>query len=103
MATGVVLGGGGVVGVAWHEGALAALKDAGLDVLGDAGTIVGTSAGSIVGAQAATGITAGADVSPPPMEPDLELLGVVFTQWMAIDTMTEDAAKAVCQLAMGAK
>jgi NTE family protein len=50
----LVLGGGGVTGVAWELGVLQALAAAGLD-LGDADLVVGTSAGSLVGALLAGG------------------------------------------------
>lgn len=46
----LVLGGGGVAGIAWELGVLAGLADEGLDVT-DADLIVGTSAGSVVAAQ----------------------------------------------------
>jgi NTE family protein len=46
----LVLGGGGVTGIAWELGILSGLADAGLD-LADADVVVGTSAGSVVGAQ----------------------------------------------------
>jgi NTE family protein len=46
----LVLGGGGVTGVAWEIGVLAGLAAAGTD-LTDADLVVGTSAGSAVGAQ----------------------------------------------------
>ncbi len=45
----IVLGGGGVAGIAWELGVLSALEDAGVD-LGAADLVVGTSAGSVVGA-----------------------------------------------------
>jgi NTE family protein len=50
MTTGLVLGGGGITGIAWEIGMLAGLADAGLDLSG-ADRVVGTSAGSVVGAQ----------------------------------------------------
>ncbi|MEO8971400.1 MAG: patatin-like phospholipase family protein [Ktedonobacteraceae bacterium] len=50
----LVLGGGGVAGVAWELGILAGLHGAGVDVR-DADIIIGTSAGSVVGAQIASG------------------------------------------------
>ena len=46
----LVLGGGGVAGVAWITGVVAGLADEGID-LRDAQQILGTSAGSTVGAQ----------------------------------------------------
>ena len=53
---GLVLGGGGVAGVAWHTGLLLGLADGGLD-LTVARRIVGTSAGSTVAAQVGGGAT----------------------------------------------
>ncbi len=50
----LVLGGGGVAGVAWELGILIGLHDTGVDVRG-ADVIIGTSAGSVVGAQIASG------------------------------------------------
>ena len=44
----VVLGGGGVAGIAWEIGLLAELLDLGVD-LNEADLVVGTSAGSVVG------------------------------------------------------
>ena len=55
--TGLVLGGGGITGIAWEIGLLAGLAEAGVDLSG-ADLVVGTSAGSIVGAQ----LTAGAEL-----------------------------------------
>jgi NTE family protein len=59
MATGgrgLVLGGGGVTGIAWMTGLLAGLAEAGID-LTSADVVVGTSAGSVVGAQILSGPT----------------------------------------------
>ncbi|GHE85494.1 patatin [Streptomyces spiralis] len=56
MSEALVLGGGGVGGIAWITGLLAGLADAGQDVTG-AGLIVGTSAGSAVAAQLGSGLT----------------------------------------------
>ena len=55
--TALVLGGGGITGIAWEIGVLAGLADAGVDLTG-ADLVVGTSAGSVVGAQ----LTGGADL-----------------------------------------
>ena len=54
MTKAVVLGGGGVAGIAWETGVLLGLVEAGLD-LTDADLFVGTSAGSVVATQVATG------------------------------------------------
>lgn len=51
----LVLGGGGITGIAWELGMLAGLAERGVD-LAAADLIVGTSAGSVVGAQLATGV-----------------------------------------------
>jgi NTE family protein len=51
----LVLGGGGVTGVAWELGLLAGLVEHGVDLTG-ADLLVGTSAGSVVSAQIATGV-----------------------------------------------
>jgi NTE family protein len=50
----LVLGGGGITGIAWEIGVLAGLAEAGTDLSG-ADLVVGTSAGSVVGAQVASG------------------------------------------------
>lgn len=55
MTEALVLGGGGVGGIAWITGLLAGLADAGRDVTG-ADVIVGTSAGSAVAAQLGSGL-----------------------------------------------
>lgn len=53
--TALVLGGGGITGIAWEIGLLAGLAEAGTDLRG-ADLVVGTSAGSVVGAQVAGGV-----------------------------------------------
>ncbi|HYW25865.1 MAG TPA: patatin-like phospholipase family protein [Terriglobales bacterium] len=55
MTYALVLGAGGVTGIAWETGLLKGLRDAGLDLTG-ADLVVGTSAGSVVGAQVTTGV-----------------------------------------------
>ncbi|MBN1091796.1 patatin-like phospholipase family protein [Blastococcus sp. TML/M2B] len=52
--TALVLGGGGITGIAWEIGLLAGLAEAGVD-LTTADLVVGTSAGSVVGAQVTSG------------------------------------------------
>lgn len=54
MGSALVLGGGGVTGIAWTTGLLLGLAEGGVDVT-DADLVVGTSAGAAVGAQVATG------------------------------------------------
>ena len=52
--TALVLGGGGITGIAWEVGVIAGLAEAGVD-LTTADLVVGTSAGSVVGAQLRSG------------------------------------------------
>lgn len=54
---GLVLGGGGAIGTAYHAGVLRALEETGLDPQ-TAGLVVGTSAGAAVGARIRLGDTA---------------------------------------------
>jgi len=51
----LVLGGGGVVGIAWEIGVLTGLADEGVD-LSNADVIIGTSAGATVAAQLTSGV-----------------------------------------------
>lgn len=56
MTRALVLGGGGVAGIAWELGVLVGLRDAGID-LTTADRFVGTSAGSAVAAQVLSGVS----------------------------------------------
>jgi NTE family protein len=56
VKTGLVLGGGGLIGMGYHAGALKALDDFGIDPAA-ADLIVGTSAGSVMGSYLAAGWT----------------------------------------------
>ena len=66
--TALVLGGGGITGIAWELGILAGLAEQGLK-LTDADRVVGTSAGSVVGVQITSGLPLGdlyaAQLEPP--------------------------------------
>jgi NTE family protein len=53
--SGLILGGGGITGIAWELGLLAGLAQARVDLL-SADLVVGTSAGSVVGAQITSGM-----------------------------------------------
>ena len=55
MGKALVLGGGGIVGLAWEIGVLTGLRDAGVD-LRDADVILGTSTGAIAAAQIVSGV-----------------------------------------------
>jgi NTE family protein len=52
----LVLGGGGITGIAWEIGILAGLAARGVD-LSDADLVIGTSAGSVVGADLRSGVS----------------------------------------------
>jgi NTE family protein len=65
----LVLGGGGVAGVAWEAGMLAGLGDAGVD-LTTADLIIGTSAGSIVGSFVAHGVDVAEAIERLPADGD---------------------------------
>jgi|SRR5579859_218307 len=68
----LVLGGGGVTGIAWETGLIAGLAELGVDVT-RADVIIGTSAGSVVGADVASGqepeALYQAQLAPPAPEP----------------------------------
>ena len=68
----LVLGGGGVTGIAWEIGVIAGLADQGIDLTA-ADVIIGTSAGSVVGADITCGqepeVLYRAQLAPPDPEP----------------------------------
>jgi NTE family protein len=81
----LVLGGGGLAGIAWEVGVLVGLAEGGVD-LSLADRVVGTSAGSVVGTLLTTGVDlaavheehlagAASDSSDPPATLDMEALG----------------------------
>jgi NTE family protein len=106
----LVLGGGGVIGVAWETGLVAGLADGGID-LRDADVIVGTSAGSLIGTRLAAGQdlreppVGAATIEPPIPEggPDLASLGKIFALWTAADPMNEALCAEIGALAVAAR
>lgn len=82
--TALVLGAGGITGVAWEIGVLAGLADAGVDLTG-ADLMVGTSAGSLVAAQVACGGEPGVlferQLEPPSEEPPARLRRSAMARW----------------------
>src|ERR671911_3036621 len=54
MRHGLVLGGGGLVGMGYHAGALKALEDIGADAAAT-DLVIGTSAGAVIGSYLAAG------------------------------------------------
>ena len=90
---GLVLGGGGVAGIAWEFGLLAGLADAGIDVTG-ADLLVGTSAGSVVAAVIGTGVSLErafqAQLEPPEQSAELSTtLDLAALQAAAMSAMRE--------------
>jgi NTE family protein len=105
----LVLGGGGVAGIAWELGLLAGLAEHGVDVRG-ADLVIGTSAGSIVG----TLLRGGSDLqelyarqlgpvpaSEPPVQFDGTAMMTAFAQALAGATGEQEARARVGALALG--
>ncbi|WP_371778013.1 patatin-like phospholipase family protein [Streptosporangium subroseum] len=84
VSTAVVLGGGGVTGIAWEIGVLTGLRESGVALEPDA--VFGTSAGSFVGVALASGIDlAGlfaAQHEPAPSEKSVTLPRSVYLAWV---------------------
>jgi NTE family protein len=107
----LVLGGGGVAGIAWMTGLLAGLADAGRDVTG-ADLIVGTSAGATVAAQVASGLALDdlfARQAEParqareiPADLDLEKVAAEFGELMIGATSAQDMRQRVGAYALSA-
>ncbi|MCO1654685.1 patatin-like phospholipase family protein [Pseudonocardia humida] len=106
----LVLGGGGVAGVAWEIGLLSGLAARGVD-LGSADLVVGTSAGSIVGALLRTGEDPeqlyAAQLAPvPAAEPAVRFDGAAFmasfARVLAGATGQQDARARIGSLALQA-
>jgi NTE family protein len=82
MGRGLVLGGGGVTGIAWELGVLAGLAEAGV-YLRTADLVVGTSAGSVVGAQIRRGQEVEA-LYQRQLEPPSGEIGARFGPWVLL-------------------
>ncbi|SBT41421.1 patatin-like phospholipase family protein [Micromonospora auratinigra] len=97
MTRALVLGGGGVTGVAWEWGLLAGLAGRGVDV-SDADLVVGTSAGSVVGAQLCSGTPVResyeAQLRPPRAELPARLGAGVLLRWAWAGARGGDAVRA---------
>jgi NTE family protein len=108
----LVLGGGGVVGIAWETGVLKGLRDGGVDPA-TADAIIGTSAGSIVGTQVRGGASLDAlyaEQSAPTdgqieqsMGLDIEKLTAIFTRWAQAPEMTQALCAEIGALALEAR
>jgi NTE family protein len=107
----LVLGGGGLAGIAWHVGLLAGLEDAGLDVR-DPDLVVGTSAGSVVGALLRSGsdlaelydwhVDPAAAAAERSVDLDINALGIAFLKALTGATGEQDARARIGALALGA-
>ena len=86
----LVLGGGGVTGIAWELGILKGLADAGVD-LTSADLVVGTSAGSVVGAQITTGRTID-DLYKTQLEPADKEIGAKLSRFTMLRMLPAAAA-----------
>ena len=118
MRFGMVLGGGGVVGIAWEVGVLAGLERAGVLDPASAAVIVGTSAGSVVGARLALGTpveslveeqsrapeasSASPDEGGRPARGDLSAVMEIFGELRRAPKVTPEVARVVGQKAMAA-
>src|SRR5262245_10662143 len=111
MTRALVLGGGGVVGIAWEAGLLKGLADGGLDP-GAAGLIVGTSAGSLVGAQLRGGRSLTAlyaeqfvpsdGAAERTIGRDVDTLRQIFGRWSHAEVMTPELCAEIGALALAA-
>jgi NTE family protein len=97
----LVLGGGGVTGVAWEIGLIAGLAENGVE-LAAADLIVGTSAGSLVGAAVAAGEDLEAlysgQLAPPEGQPAARLAPLDIARFIAIMAGTRDPVRARVKL-----
>jgi NTE family protein len=105
----LVLGGGGLTGVAWELGVLAGLAERGVD-LTQADLVVGTSAGSLVGAQVTSGVSLrdlyAAQLGPPTGETAAQFGAGNALRWAWAVAGTRDPIRArarIGQLALAAK
>lgn len=106
--TALVLGGGGVAGIAWETGVIVGLAEAGID-LRSAGVVVGTSAGSVAGGLLLSGGSAAAYAGAIGGEEQVEAsaLGELpdierFTAAAAEALMTPAASEAEARARIGA-
>jgi NTE family protein len=115
----IVLGGGGLTGVAWLTGVLSAFEDADVPIA-DADLVVGTSAGSVVGTQLASGRRFGdlyrflSDDGVPARDllvrlyrmmprPDAEVMAHLREQWEHAPRSTEATRAETGQAALDAR
>jgi NTE family protein len=97
----LVLGGGGVTGIAWELGVVAGLAEAGVR-LADAELVVGTSAWSVVGAQLLSGRPVeelyASQLQPPRGELAATMGAVALLRWMFVSLSSPDETRARARL-----
>ncbi|GHE81975.1 patatin [Amycolatopsis deserti] len=112
MTRALVLGGGGIAGIAWETGLLHGLSESGVDIL-DADRFIGTSAGSTVGAQITSG-TALAELFRRQVDPalqtpeiaaniDAEEIAEMFGAAVSAATDARDARRRIGEMALAAQ
>jgi NTE family protein len=93
----LVLGGGGVTGIAWEIGVIAGLADLGID-LAAADVIIGTSAGSVVGADITCGQEPEAlyqgQFAPPDPEPAARIGWGIIGRLLWVMSTSRDPVRA---------
>ena len=93
----LVLGGGGVTGIAWETGLIAGLAELGID-LAAADVVIGTSAGSVVGADIASGqeleALYRAQLAPPAPEPAAQMGWGVIGRLLWVMSTSRDPVRA---------
>ncbi len=93
----LVLGGGGVTGIAWEIGLMAGLAELGID-LAAADVIIGTSAGSVVGTDIASGqeleALYQAQLAPPAPEPAARMSWSVIGRLLWVMSTSRDPVRA---------
>src|SRR5262245_38422000 len=108
----LVLGGGGIVGIAWEVAVISGLAQRGVQ-LARADQVIGTSAGSLVGGWLASGrdfaALAAAQAAPPGESggergprPDPAALANVFRTWMGFSSIGPEQARQLGALALAA-
>jgi NTE family protein len=98
----LVLGGGGILGLAWMSAVLAGLEQGGGFDARDCGCYIGTSAGSIVAASLVAGIAPATDLARPSEQPAEPLDGPgddVTPLRQALDALADRGSSAVAPLA----
>ena len=98
----LVLGGGGVLGLAWMSGVLAGLEEAGSFDARDCGGYIGTSAGSIVAASLVAGLAPATGLGRLAEEPAVPLEGpqdAVTPLRQAFDAIADLGSSAAAPLA----